>query len=169
MEPVLDDPAALWSGVVLLEPVLGCALVDPAALCELASGAVPGVLVAGWLPLALWSLCGMLLAEEVEVLPLVLEALWSGVVLLDGVVLLEAAALWSVDDGALGELDEAEGDALPAPLSHLSEIICTLSTLMVSWPDDAPALPVLEGVLDSLPLAGLPCTDTMWPTCGFRS
>jgi len=128
--------------VVLVEPVLDCALVsldggvDPAALCELASGAVPGVLVAGWL--ALWSLCGMLPAEDADedsvpvLLPLVPDALWSGVVLLvDGVVLLAPAALWSVDDGALGELEEAEGVA-PPPLSHLSEIICTLSTLMVS-------------------------------------
>jgi len=122
--------------VLLVEPVLDCALVsldaggvDPAALCELASGAVPGVLVAGCWPLALWSLCGMVLAEddEDEVLPVLLEALWSGVVL-DGIVLLLPAALWSVDDGAL---EEAEGEALPL-LSHLSEIICTLSTLMVS-------------------------------------
>ena len=49
------------------------------------------MLVAGWV-LALWSLCGMLLAEEDdEVLPVLLEALWSGVVLLldaPGVVLL---------------------------------------------------------------------------------
>jgi len=50
----------------------GC---DPAALCELASGAVPGVLVAGCCWLADWSLCGI-------VLPLVPAALWSGVVLL---------------------------------------------------------------------------------------
>ena len=121
---VLEDPAALCSGVVLLEPVLDCALVDPAALCELASGAVPGVLVAGWL-LALWSLCGMVLLEAVEEDPLVPDALCSGV------VLLVPAAVWSVDDGVLGELEAAEGDALP-PLSHLSEIICTLSTLMVS-------------------------------------
>jgi len=92
-------------------------LVEPDALCELASGAVPGVLVAGWLPLALWSLCGMLLAEEVVEDPLVPDALWSGV------VLLAPAALWSVDDGAFGELDEAEGDAELPPLSHLSEII----------------------------------------------
>jgi hypothetical protein len=115
---VLEDPAAaLWSGVVLLG-VLGCALVDPAALCELASGAVPGVLVAGWLLwlLALWSLCGMVLPEAAEDDPLVPDALCSGV------VLLVEAALWSVDDGVLGELDAAEGDALP-PLSHLSEII----------------------------------------------
>jgi len=29
---VLLEAAALWSGVVLVEPVLGCVLVDPAAL-----------------------------------------------------------------------------------------------------------------------------------------
>jgi len=77
----------------------------------------------------------MLLAEEDdEVLPVLLEALWSGVVLLleaPGVVLLVLDALCSVDDGVLGEVEEAEGEA-PPPLWHLSEIICTLSTLMVS-------------------------------------
>jgi len=119
VEPVLGcalvDPAALWSGVVLVEP--GCVLLDPAALCELASGAVPGVLVAGCCWLALWSLCGMLLAEDVVEDPLVPDALWSGV------VLLAPAALWSLDDGAFGELEAAEGDDELPPFSHLSEII----------------------------------------------
>jgi hypothetical protein len=58
----------------------------------------------------------MLLAEDAEE-P---AALWSGV------VLLVPAALWSVG-GVFAELEAAEG-ALVAPLSHFSEIICTLST-----------------------------------------
>ena len=87
-----------------MEPVLDCALgaledgaVDPAALCELASGAVPGVLVAGCWLLALWSLCGMVLPEGAEEDPLVPDALCSGVVLLVPAALCSGVELLVLD------------------------------------------------------------------------
>lgn len=122
---------ALWSAGGV-DPA-GAADCEEAALLELASGAVPGALVAGWLlepgcELALdWSLWGIELAEE-ELDGCELEADVSllGVVL-DEFGELEAAAgalpILSLDD------EEAAPELLLAPLSHLSETMFTLSTL----------------------------------------
>jgi hypothetical protein len=177
--------AAFWSGVLVVVVVVVvdcCALwsaggVDPAgaadceeaALLELASGAVPGALVAGWLlepgcePAADWSLWG------IELDGCELEA---DVSLLLGVVLgefgeLEAAA------GALPMLSLEEEEAAPelllAPLSHLSETMFTLSTLNF-WPPAELAEPELAALLPDWSLgSGWPVTATVWPTWGFRS
>jgi hypothetical protein len=182
---VLPLAAAFWSGVVVVVVVVVvdcCALwsaggVDPAgaadceeaALLELASGAVPGALVAGWLlepgcePAADWSLWG------IELDGCELEA---DVSLLLGVVLgefgeLEAAA------GALPMLSLEEEEAAPelllAPLSHLSETMFTLSTLNF-WPPAELAEPELAALLPDWSLgSGWPVTATVWPTWAFRS
>jgi hypothetical protein len=194
---VLPLAAAFWSGVVVVVVVVVvdcCALwsaggVDPAgaadceeaALLELASGAVPGALVAGCEPAADWSLWGIELdgceleADVSLLLGVVLEpaealcAFWSEVlpVVLGEFGELEAAA------GALPILSLEEEEAAPelllAPLSHLSETMFTLSTLNF-WPPAELAEPELAALLPDWSLgSGWPVTATVWPTWGFRS
>jgi hypothetical protein len=195
---VLPLAAALWSGGVVVvvvvvvvdcalwsaggvEPAAGAADCDEAALLELASGEVPGALVAGCEPAADWSLCGM----ELEGCELEAE-----VSLLLGVVLEPAEALWAfwsevlpVVLGEFAELEAAAG-ALPmlsledeeaAPelllaLSHLSETMFTLSTLNLFCPLAELAEPLLAALLpDWSPDSGWPVIATVWPTWAFRS
>jgi len=98
----------------------GAADCEEAALLELASGAVPGALVAGCEPAADWSLWGI----ELDGCELEADVSLLGVVLGEFGEL-EAAA------GALPilSLEEAAPELLLAPLSHLSETMFTLSTL----------------------------------------